>query len=87
MSAYYEDFQLSVQTAIQTSQLFLVIMMSSAPNGFTGLSMLTVVRHLTPDDALRPGHLKSPDQPPTSTHHNSTNMGDIEAALAAIELR
>jgi hypothetical protein len=35
--------------------------------------------------AWRPPNNKPPKQPPPSPPHNFTNMGDIEAALAAIE--
>jgi hypothetical protein len=39
----------------------------------------------TPTSAQRPGKSKQVNLHPTSTHHNSTNIAAMEAALALIE--
>jgi hypothetical protein len=41
----------------------------------------------TPDFAQRPTPPRTPDALPTSTHHNSANMGLISKAIKAIRLR
>ena len=45
----------------------------------------TVSARATPGPAQRPANTNTPDQPPTSTRRNPTNMDPIDAAIAAIE--
>jgi hypothetical protein len=41
----------------------------------------------TPDFAQRPTPPRTPDALPTSTHHNSANMGSISKAIEAMRLQ